>query len=137
MDLLVVLLAAILQGPTPGPARGEVEVAAIGCVSGSTLTETNLTRNPSSGAENPARRWRLRLSKAQERALKEIGPNKVEVLGFANVMELENATLVKSQKVGPGRAYVGAGSSRTVAPDRPALPTLRVESFTRTQDKCR
>src|SRR5262245_19924424 len=104
MDLLMVLLAAMLQSPTPGPARGEVEVVAIGCVSGTTLTETNLTRNPSSGAENPARRWRLSLSKAQEKALKEIGPNQVEVFGFAREMELESASLVKTQKIGPGRA---------------------------------
>ncbi|MEZ5284569.1 MAG: hypothetical protein R2712_07140 [Vicinamibacterales bacterium] len=53
--------------------RGEVEVEAVGCVSGTTLTETNLNRNPSNGAENPNRRWRLRLSKAQEAALKELG----------------------------------------------------------------
>jgi hypothetical protein len=132
-----ILLAALLQAASAGPARGEIEVVAVGCVSGTTLTETNLNRNPSNGAENPARRWRLRLSKEQERALKEIGPNQVEVVGYANERELESATLTKSARVGLGRAYVGVGSSRTAAPDRVATPTLRVESFRQTRDTCR
>lgn len=115
----------------------DIEVTATGCLSGDTLTETNLNRNPSNGVPNPARRWRLRVTSAQRQLLKELDPGRqVEVWGVADGRELESATVGKSVRVGPGRAYVGAESKKTPA-RAVVLPTLVVETVKQTADSCR
>ena len=71
-----VLLSVFALQPTLPPVNPdatEVEVLAVGCVSGQTLTESTLTHNPNAGQEglNPNRRWQLVLSAERLRRLRD------------------------------------------------------------------
>jgi hypothetical protein len=119
------------------PKSGEVNVQVIGCVSGDTLTETNLNRGTSSEGLNPTRRWRLRLTKAQRATLKEISDRQIEIFGAAKESEIKSAMLVKRAKVGKAHVYVGAESSRRPGREQAGLPTLTVATFAARSDVCR
>lgn len=128
------------QPRVPGtkPSEHDIEVTATGCLSGDTLVEMNLNRNPSNPVPNPARRWRLRLTSAQREAVKMLDAGRqVEVWGVADRRELESGMVGKSVKVGPGRAYVGAESKKTPAREPVVVPTLVADSIKQTQDRCR
>jgi hypothetical protein len=134
-------LAVLAQPSPPAPDRQakdrEIEVQAIGCVSGDTLTETNLNRGSSSEGLNPARRWRLRLTKEQRAALREVQGKQVEVTGVARESEVEAGRVIKSARAGRGRVYVGTESSRSAAREQVVVPTLTVSTFKARSESCR
>jgi hypothetical protein len=75
--LIGIAAMALLLGAQPSPPQpnvvlkqGDVEVQAVGCLAGTTLTETNLNRGSSSDGLNPTRQWRLRVTKEQRAQLK-------------------------------------------------------------------
>lgn len=137
--LFLLALWSLQPGPAaqPQPRRGEVDVQVTGCVSGDTLTETNLNRTSSSEGLNPSRRWRLRLTSEQREQLRKVRDKQVEMIGVANEAELKSARVVKSVPAGRGRVYVGADSSRTASREQPIPPTLTVGRFTVKTEACR
>ena len=129
--------------PVQTADRGEVEVQVVGCVSGDTLTETNLNRaeghaNSAEGL-NPKGRWRLSLSKEQREQLRKLSRNQVEIFGSVRKSELESGRIVKSARVGKkGRAWVGTSGSKGKSDvEAVALPLLRVGSFKALEGTCR
>lgn len=135
------LLIALTQPAAPAANRqgkqGEIEVQATGCVSGDTLTETNLNRGSSSDGLNPTRRWRLRLTKEQRAELKKLQGQQVEIVGVARESELAASRVVKTIPAPRGRVYVGTESSRTPSREQAVPPTLNVGSFKATHERCR
>jgi hypothetical protein len=146
MTLLVVALLAFAPAQATLPPAttdaAEVEVLAVGCVSGQTLTESSLTHNPNAGEEglNAKRRWQLVTSAERLRRLRhEAGDRQVAVSGTVRRSELRTGTVGKTAAVGnKGRAYVGAGTpSRDLDAEAVVLPRLRVTSWTVRADTCR
>ena len=132
--LLVALPAAIVAQEKPGDAaKPRVEVT--GCVKGSTLTETNLRASGGSRDENPARRWRLRGSKALMKQLKERGGQELTIVGTTN--EAQSGLLIGQTKVGNARVYIGSNIGKTTPEPLPDLPTIDIEKFDPTGERCR
>jgi hypothetical protein len=136
MELILALsLLADPQLPTNQPPKhDEIEVRAVGCIAGDTLTET---RTDSPEDLNSTRRWRLRLSKELQKALEEIAGKQVEVFGLAKRDEVSRPMVAKSVRVGRGRAYVGAKSSRRPQNEPVQIPTLRVTAIAGRAEDCR
>jgi predicted porin len=139
MRYVIALVAAMLpaagvaQDKVPGDAKPRVEVT--GCVKGSTLTETNLAASGGAQDENPARRWRLRGSKTLMKQLKEFNGKELTIVGTTN--EAKSGLLIGQTKVGKARVYVGSNVGKTTPDPLPELPTIDIESFDATGERCR
>lgn len=127
-------VAAAQQTPTPekhDPSKMRIEVT--GCVRGSTLTETNL-RVGGANDENPARRWRLRGSKALMNQIKEHAGREIEIVGTTKSAE---SMMTAGRRVGKTNIYIGGDTNRTARDPLPDLPTIDVERFQPTGEPCR
>jgi hypothetical protein len=127
-------LIAAAQQPPPDkqdPSKARVEVT--GCVRGSTLTETNL-RVGGANDENPARRWRLRGSKALMNQIKEHASREIEIVGTTKSAE---SMVTAGRRIGKTNIYIGGDASRTARDPLPDLPTIDVERFAPTGEQCR
>ena len=142
MRIAAALLAATLpvaaaaqSGKPDAPGRERVEVT--GCVKGSTLTETNLHMpEPSVPAENPARRWRIRGSKALMRQLKEQSGKELRIVGTTK--DPRSGLVLGSKRIGRSNIYIGGNVDRGAGRDPlPEQPTIDVETFEATGAACR
>jgi len=137
--LIAVLVAAVpaalgaQEKPTADSSKPRVEV--MGCVKGSTLTETNLHVSGETRGENPARRWRLRGSKALMRQLKDAKDKELTIVGTTN--EVKSGLVIGQTKIGDARIYIGSNAGKTTPEPLPELPTIDVESFEPTGERCR
>lgn len=113
------------------PSKVSVEVT--GCVRGSTLTETNL-RVGGANDGNPARRWRLRGSKALMKQIKEHAGREMEIVGTTKSAE---SMVTAGRRIGKTNIYIGGDPNRTARDPLPDLPTIEVESFEPTGEQCR
>ena len=131
---LLPLMAAAQQPQAPpkqDPSKAAVEVT--GCVRGSTLTETNL-RVGGASDENPARRWRLRGPKALMNQIKEHAGREIEIVGTTKSAE---SMVTAGRRIGKTNIYIGGDASRTARDPLPDLPTIDVERFEPTGERCR
>jgi hypothetical protein len=113
------------------PSKMSVEVT--GCARGSTLTETTL-RVGGAGDENPARRWRLRGSKALMNRIKEHAGREIEIVGTTKSAE---SMTTAGRRIGKTNIYVGGDPNRTARDPLPELPTIDIERFEPTGEQCR
>jgi hypothetical protein len=137
--LIAVLLAglpgAIVAQEKPPAENGKPRVEVTGCVKGSTLTETNLHMSPEPRGENPARRWRLRGPKALMKQLKEASGKELTIIGTTN--EVKSGLVIGQTKIGDARIYIGSNVDKTTREPLPDLPTIDIESFEPTGERCR
>jgi predicted porin len=128
---LPIAIAAVDAAQKQDPSKIEVKVT--GCVRGSTLTETNL-RVEGATDENPARRWRLRGSKALINQIKQHGDRELEIAGTTKTAE---SMVTAGRRIGKTNIFIGGDTSRTNRDPLPDLPTIDVESFELTGEVCR
>lgn len=114
------LLAPAQERPKDDPNRTRVEVT--GCVKGSTLTE------------NPARRWRLRGPKPLMRDLKKQAGSRLLVAGTTK--NPHSGIMIGSTRVGRTNIYIGNNPGAPARDPLPEQPTIDVESFKPTGEKC-
>jgi hypothetical protein len=130
---LLLPLAGTAQTPEKQePGRTRVEVT--GCVKGSTLLETNLRISPGAD-ESPARRWRLRGAKDLMKQLKKVSGRELEITGTTK--DPDSGLAMGGRRLGKTNIYVGAGPMSSAREPLPDLPTIDVESFEETGEKCR
>jgi hypothetical protein len=131
----IAVLPVVVAAQDKPEKKDATRVEVSGCVKGSTLTETNLHVSGGTRAENPARRWRLRGPKAVMRQLKEQAGKELTLIGTTK--EAESGLVIGQTRLGKARIYVGSNIGKTAAEQLPELPTIDVESFEPTGEKCR
>ena len=131
MATLPLALAAQDTPKKEDPSKLQVEVT--GCVRGSTLVETSLAA-ASVPDEQPSRRWRLRGPKAVMRQLKE---HEGKVLKIVGTMKNPELMATAGRRVGKTNIFIGGDASKTQRDPLPELPTVDVEAFDPTGEKCR
>jgi hypothetical protein len=132
LPLPVTVWPAQDTGEKHDPSKSRVEVT--GCVRGATLTET--ARLLGGTEDAPARRWRIRGSKALMKQIKEHSDRVLELKGTTRNTD---SMTTAGRRIGKTNIYIGGDPHRT-ARDRdplPDLPTIDVESFEPTADICR
>jgi predicted porin len=113
--------------------RLQVEIT--GCVKGSTLTETNLRVSTVDREENPSRRWRLRGPKALMKQLKAHAGQELQIVG--STPNPNSGLVIGGGRIGNTNIYIGSNPSKTARDPLPEQPTIDVESFEPTGEKCR
>ena len=135
MVALVVLPVGVAAQETADDqdtTRLKVEVT--GCVKGSTLTETNLRVSTVGREEGPLRRWRLRGPKALMKKLKEHAGQELQIVG--TTQNPNSGLVLGGNRIGNTNIYIGSNASRNSRDPLPEQPTIDVESFEPTGEKC-
>jgi hypothetical protein len=138
--LAIVVVAALPFGvaaqETPDKKDStHVQVEVTGCVKGSMLTETNLRVSTADREENPSRRWRLRGPKALMKRLKEHTGQELQIVG--NTKNPNSGLVLGGKRIGNTNIYIGSNPSNATRDPLPEQPTIDVESFEPTGEKCR
>jgi hypothetical protein len=128
---LPVAFAAQEGAQKPDPSKADIRVT--GCAKGSTLTETNL-RIAGATDQTPVRRWRLRGPKALMNQIKQHEGREVEIAGTTKNAD---SMATAGKRIGKTNIYIGGDPNRPMRDPLPELPTIEVESFEPTGERCR
>ena len=133
--LLAGLPASIVAQEKPSADDPKPRVEVTGCVKNSMLIETGLRGSGGGTNESSTRRWRLRGPKALMKQLKAARDQELTIVGTSN--EPKSGLLIGQTKIGDARIYIGTNPSKTYSEPVPDLPTIDIESFKSTGDRCR
>jgi hypothetical protein len=150
LAMLLVIAAsnasAAQQPAAPGtPKLRDLDIEVVGCVDGSILTETDqvdTSRPVLNGPDRPPEagrftgRWKLAASKEMARQMREYAHREMRVVGTTK--SNAHVKVVKERPIGKrARVYVGTSADRLDEPTPVNPPTLRVASFSPTNNRCR
>ena len=128
------LLGHAAQASQDRPKSDDTRVEVAGCVKGSTLTETNLRVAGTKEESSPARRWRLRGSKALMKHIKEHAGKELEITGTSK--NPQSGLVISDRRVGNTRIMIGTTPGGSRPDPLPELPTIDVEAFKPTGEMC-